>query len=372
MKYKNLYKKDSTGKIRIWYIEQVVDKYRIYSGVDGGKLVASNWTIATPKNSGKSNATTGEEQATSEIESEYKKKKKKGYVENIENVNKKPFQCTLAKEYVKYEDKIDFDDQNWVAQIKFNGCRCIVKKDGAYSRTGEKFLTVNHIVQELKPIFEKHPDAILDGELFNYDLRENLNELVSIVRKSVNIKQEDHEKSRQIVQYHIYDGFLEQNQCESDYYTRYHPIESLINKMTYVKSVESTMINDKVELDEFYKHNLSDKQEGIILRNIDASYEQKRSKNLLKYKPVDDDEAVILTVIEGKGNWSNIAKTATIKWKGKTFDATFLGTQDELKKVWKNKHEWKNKKIKFLYNGLTGLGIPNYARIDLKNCSDKK
>lgn len=372
MTYKKLYKKDTTGKIRVWYIEQSADKYRIYSGLDDGRLVTSNWTIATPKNTGKSNATTGEQQATSEIESEYKKKKKKGYVEDISLVDKKPFQCTLAKEYVKFSDKINFDEQNWIAQIKFNGCRCIFTKEGGFSRTGEKFLTINHITKELEPFFKKNPNAILDGELFNYDLRENLNELISIVRKTVNIKISDHENSKKIVQYHVYDGFLTGEDSKVNYFERYNKIKSNIENLQYIKIVESITIKSKEQLDDFYNLNLDDKQEGIILRNVDSEYEQKRSKNLLKYKPVDDDEAIILKVIEGNGNWANIAKTATIKWKNKMFDATFLGTQSDLKKIWKNKNQWINKEVKFLYNGLTGLGIPNYARIDLKNCSGKK
>jgi DNA ligase 1 len=372
MIYKALYKKDSTNKIRIWYIEQIADKYRVYNGVKDGNLVISNWTIAVPKNEGKSNATTGEQQATSEIESEYTKKKKRGYTEDITNTNKRKFQCTLAKEYVKYEDKVDFKSQNWIAQIKFNGCRCNITKNGAFSRTGEKFLTVNHIIKELDDLFVVYPDAVLDGELFNYDLRENLNELMSIVRKSVNIKQEDFNRSKELVQFHIYDGFLNIGDDKKNYNERYSAVLEVIKDLEFTIPVESLHITDKTILDEFYKKNLSEKQEGIILRNIDVPYEQKRSKNLLKYKPVDDDEAYIVKVLEGNGNWANTAKTAKLKWNGKEFDATFLGTQSELKKIWKEKESWKNRKIKFLYNGFTGLGTPNHARIDLKNCSEFK
>lgn len=372
MIHKKLYKKDTSGNIRVWYIEQNIDKYRIYSGVEDGRLVTSEWTIAKPKNIGRSNETNGESQATLEIESEYKKKLKKGYVSDIAKVNVKKFQCTLAKEYVKFADKIDFVKENWIAQTKFNGCRCIITKDGAYSRSGEKFLTVNHVLNEYKSIFDKYPNAVFDGELFNYDLREHLNELISIVRKSVNITTNDIEKSKNIVQYHVYDGFLNEDEKKSDYNTRYDRIKNEVKDLKYTYLVESVKINNENELNDFYIEKLNDKQEGIILRNVDFKYEQKRSKNLLKYKPVDDDEAIIKKIIEGNGNWSNTAKTASIQWKDKIFDATFLGTQTELKSVWKNKDKYLNKIVKFKYNGLTGLGIPNFARIDLKNSTPLK
>jgi hypothetical protein len=97
-------------------------------------------------------------------------------------------------------------------------------------------------------------------------------------------------------------------------------------------------------------------------------YEHKRSKNLLKVKPEMDSEAKILKVIEGSGNWGGTAKTATLDWNGKVFDATFKGTQEQLREILKNKSAWVGKTVTFLYNDITGLGTPNFARIDVDNC----
>jgi DNA ligase 1 len=118
---------------------------------------------------------------------------------------------------------------------------------------------------------------------------------------------------------------------------------------------------------DFYSSQLSDGQEGVILRNINSEYERKRSKNLLKFKPVDDDEGVIIAVHEGKGNWANTTKTATLKWKDIEFDPVFLGTVEELKDILIDKESYIGRLVKFKFNGLTGLGVPNFARIDLKN-----
>jgi DNA ligase 1 len=372
MLHKKLYKKDSKNKIRVWYVEQNIDKYRYYSGLDDGRLVSTDWTIAIPKNEGRSNSTSSEQQALLEIESEYRKKIKKGYVYDIADINKKKFQCTLAKEYVKFADKIDLSSRIWAGQIKFNGCRCILTKDGAFSRTGEKILTVPHIINEHRTFFENNPDAVLDGELFNYDLREKLNELMRIVRKTVHISYNDLEKSKEVVKYYIYDGFLNEDDANNQYVNRYDRLRHSISKLKYTVPVEYTILATDEDLNIFYSEQLVDKQEGMMLRNIESTYERKRSKNLLKYKPVDDDEAIILKIHEGNGDWNNTAKTATLLWKNKKFPATFLGSIPYLKAVFEDQHKYINNTIKFKHNGLTGLGTPNFARIDLENSDPSK
>jgi len=108
--------------------------------------------------------------------------------------------------------------------------------------------------------------------------------------------------------------------------------------------------------------------EGIMLRNCNSPYENKRSKYLLKVKPEDDSEAVILDIIEGEGNWSGSGKTITLKWGDKVFDASFKGTYEQAVQFLKDKNQWIGKTVTFLYNGLTGLGTPNFARIDINNC----
>ena len=69
-----LYKCDSTGKIRTYQIEIDDEKYRMITGTKDGKKVASAWTVCTPKNVGRSNETTPENQATLESKARIDKK----------------------------------------------------------------------------------------------------------------------------------------------------------------------------------------------------------------------------------------------------------------------------------------------------------
>jgi len=122
IQYDTLYTRDSSGNIRIWYMEVSGSKYRTVSGLSDGKLVVSDWKEAKEKNIGKKNATTGEEQAVVEVTAKYKKQLKTGYSTNIHQVGIMSYvEPMLAKKYVDYEHKIKFDG-NWGVQSKLNGC----------------------------------------------------------------------------------------------------------------------------------------------------------------------------------------------------------------------------------------------------------
>ena len=250
-------------------------------------------------------------------------------------------------------------------------------KDGIFSRTGEPWMTVPHINESLKPFFEKNPSIVLDGELYNYDLRQNLNDLISIVRKTVNITDEILVESEKIVKFYVYDMFSP-NKLDSPYSQRKAIIDNHIitHYSKYLRHVEDHEVTSKAQLDGLFDSVIADGGEGLILRKKYSSYECKRSKNLLKMKVDDDDEATILAIHDADGNWANKCKTFTIKWVDKKgveriFDASLKGDMPDAIEIWNNKDKWIGKEVTFLYMGLTGLGNPNYARIDCKNCFKK-
>jgi len=375
---KTLYARSSTGAILEWYMERLADKYRTYSGQQGGQIVISEWTTALPKNTGKKNDTTGVEQAIKEVDAQYKKKLKLKYKESMDDIDVKEYVSPmLAKKYKDYADKLDFSKGEWLAQCKFNGVRCVATKDGLFSRKGEKFLACPHIEEDLKEFFIHNPDAVLDGELYNYELRQQLNELMKLVRRTVNITQDDYIKSEQMVRYYVYDGynipggFASPLTTEEPYSARKAAIHLSLNDFfpaKYYRKVEDFKIHSIDDLVKFYNEQIEDGQEGIILRRWNSAYENKRSKNLLKHKPEDSTEGIIRDIKEGTGNWAGMGKVITLEWNGLTFDASFKGSMEECKEFLDNKDQWIGKEVTFLYNGLTGLGVPNFARVDYNNC----
>lgn len=371
--YDTLYTIDSTGKTRVWRQEQQGNKYRTIAGVKcSTNMVVSDWTVCEGKNLGKKNATSGSSQAEAEILAKYKKQLKTGYAKNEKDAAKGTsyIEPMLAKELDDYIKKIDFSKGVFV-QNKYNGARCVATlEDGKVvlkSRKGELWVSVPHINKDLETFFAKYPDAVLDGELYNYDLREKLNELMKLVRKTKDISAEDLRKSEQMVRFYVYDGY--DNNSDVSYSIRKTWIDETVPKYSkHYRKVKTTLVHSMKDVDKIYETFLADGEEGAIIRVVDSPYEHKRSKFLLKYKPEDDDEAVILDLIEGEGNWAKTAKTATLKWKGKTFDATFLKSYELGVERLKNKKDWIGKTVTFLYTGLTGLGTPNYARINPENC----
>ena len=98
MTHSTLYKRTSTGATQTWRMEVQGSSYRTISGQLYGKQVTSAWRDALPKNVGKSNETTGTQQAEAEVASQYKKKLEKDYHESVEDIDvSKMFKAMTAQ-----------------------------------------------------------------------------------------------------------------------------------------------------------------------------------------------------------------------------------------------------------------------------------
>lgn len=377
-----LFSKDTLGNIRVWSMEQNGDKYRTISGQRDSVRVTSEWSHAEAKNVGRSNATTAIEQATAEIEAKYKKQLKTGYHKNVKDVDQGTsyVEPMLAQPLHKLSKQPNFAKEQWGMQCKFNGNRCVATKDGLFTRKGEKYMSVPHIENALNPLFKEYPNAVLDGELFNNDLRQQLNEISKLIRKTKNIDASDLAASEKKVKFYIYDGYNFKGKSdvldeEVPYSERKNWIDIVVIPLSkYFVEVDTKIVKSNDHMNELFQSLLADQQEGGILRKMDAPYEHKRSKNLVKVKMTEDDEGLITKIIEGDGNASGLAAKATIVWDGpdgKTeFDATFMGTVETRQEILKNPKYWVGKTVTFLYEGLTGKipRKPNYGRINPYNC----
>jgi DNA ligase 1 len=378
-----LYARTSTGAVQVWWMERDGNKFRSISGqIDGAKTQA-DWTICEPKNVGRANATTGEEQALAEVEAKYKKQLKSGgYWTDIKDIDKSRYiEPMLAKSFDDYRAKMDWKAGVGV-QIKYNGGRVIATRHGLFTRKGEKIVSVPHIEEGLKRFFSVFPDAVLDGEGFNYDLRENLNEIMSLMRKTVHATPDEIARSKQLIRFYIYDGYGFGADQSEGYLKRKAAIDKAFFDQQWawrykdiVHKVPTWIVHSEKELEDLYQTFLKDRQEGAILRILGKPYENKRSKFLLKYKPVMDAEFRVIRINEGNGNWRGMAATVTLqRIDGKkfldgtdTFDATVKGTEAEKRFVLLNPHIFLNQVATIYFFGYTGYGVPNYAQFDVNN-----
>ena len=201
--------------------------------------------------------------------------------------------------------KVDSKPVDWTKKVymqpKLDGVRCVIQLNDkgevyAYSRTGKPWLNIEHILQNLKPLFSENEDVILDGELYNHDLRDDFEKIISLVRKQKPTA-DDRAESKQLVQFHCYDYA---NGSEN-YSTR---MRNLVTSDMYsycVKYVPTYLVNKHEEaLDLHHNAFLPDGYEGSILR-LDGPYQCKRSYNLQKFKDFHDAEATIVGYEAGKG-----------------------------------------------------------------------
>jgi ATP-dependent DNA ligase len=209
---------------------------------------------------------------------------------------------------------------------------------------------------------------------YGNDLRQQLNEISKLIRKSKHVEAADLAESEKKVRFYIYDGYNFTGKSDvldedASYRERKNWIDKgVIPLSKYFVEVQTTIVKSEADMLKAFQNLLEDQQEGGILRNLDGGYEHKRSKNLVKVKSEDDDEGVILDITDGDGNWKGAATNVTLKWKNKQFDAVFKGSYETRAKILKEKKNWIGKEVTFLYMGLTGPGTPNYGRVDPDNC----
>ena len=193
-------------------------------------------------------------------------------------------------------DKIDWDKPVYI-QPKLDGVRCLFTKDGAFSRTGKQFMNVAHIELQLIPFFDQHPHTILDGELYNHELKRDFEKIISLVRKQ-KPTEDDRLEADKLVQFHVYDYF--DGVIYDSYQNRMH---DLVVSDIYCRQIHHVPAVRKYSFEEARKSHeifLSLGYEGSIIR-LNGLYKHGRSYDLMKFKDFSDAEATIVNYEEGKG-----------------------------------------------------------------------
>lgn len=359
-KFPKLYKKNTNDSIQVWWMELDGNKFRTNSSKLDGQVVTSEWTTCEGKNIGKKNETTPEQQAKFEVEREYSKKKEiKGYVESLDDAqeNDRIFKPMLANIYEDYLDHVEkhLKAGEIFSQPKLDGIRCIATKDGLSTRNGKPIVSCDHIMRALKPIFDLHPSLVLDGELYNQELKEDFNKICSLVRK-LKPEPSDLEETSRLVQYHVYDMVNGSNFELRNNGLKLYGLEKL---KPVIQLLPTTKCKSKDHIDELYQSYLEQGYEGQIIRISHDKYEQKRTKNLLKRKTFVDDEFPIVDIVEGIGNRSGMAGYITYRLpNGRTFDSGIRGNFDYYKEILKNKKKYKTGTVRFF--GYTPDEIPRF------------
>jgi len=190
--FPTLYKKDSKGKTRIWFMEVDDARYRTTAGLQDGKKVTSDWTTAFAMNIGRSNETTAEEQAIAEVEAQYKKKLSVDYHENLDDIEvAKVFKPMLAVDYEKRKTKMMWTPETMI-QPKLDGCV-----------SGDTLVETEKGIRRMSDVVNGDDEMVL-----SYNITSNKKEMRTINGRFVNAHDISVDDSRKLkwLKLHMEDG----------------------------------------------------------------------------------------------------------------------------------------------------------------------
>jgi len=206
------------------------------------------------------------------------------------------FEVQLANTY-KEAKKYKVKKVLW--SYKLDGLRCIALRiDGEWklrTRKGKMFLTVDHLKEQLEFLYEKYGYTFFDGELYKHGLKfEEVQSLVMGFKKG----------TAHNMEYHVFvagsaESFLNQRVkgivALTDT-TISNDLNNIVVVQTGVVDMDRTLIMNILDV------AFSIGYEGIMLRDIDVSYDFKRSDKIIKLKSNGDEgeELSDCTVLEIK------------------------------------------------------------------------
>lgn len=354
-----LYKQTSSGAIQEWMVEAVGNEVLTKFGQLNSDKIQAAKEVVKGKNLGKKNETTDEQQAELRAEQMWEAKIKKGYTRDLDlaKSTKNTLDAVnpmLAFPIEKKEKHVVFPAY---AQPKLDGMRCIAVVENfkctLYTRTQKVISTLPHIVKQIEhgAIAAGLPDVILDGELYNHDLKDDFNRLMSL------IKRDEVHPDCEVIEFHLYDDVSE----FSDYSDRHMTIVDIATYGTHLKTIKNVIVNSREDLDVCFHEFLKEGYEGAMYRNPNIGYENKRSASLLKVKVMDDAEFTIIGVNEGKGKLAGKAGTfVCLTPEGKEFKAKLKGAIEDLTEYLVNFDKYNGKQLTVQYQGLTPDGIPRF------------
>lgn len=248
-----------------------------------------------------------------------------------------------------------------VSQRKCDGARCLgvnLDEVNFMSSSGKSYCGLTSLAEELKKMPE---DYIYDGELLVVDDEEKVlsrKEGNGILNKSLHNTITEDEAKR--VRFVVWDCI------KLDDYTNDKGSVSYKDTMKFLKNnlvsqniktisfVESKIVNSKEEAFTHFKEMLSRGEEGTILKNLYSVWENKRSKNCVKFKVVIQNTLRVTDFLEGKEKYANSLGAILCESEdGLVQVKVGSGLSDEDRKIiWENKDAYIGKFIEIESNGI--------------------
>lgn len=351
-----LYTLNKNGTYQQWKVFVDGNTMIVEFGREGGKLQTKT-TVCTPKNVGRSNETTGEQQAILEAESKWEKQLRLGYRENKEDLFEIPSKSPmLAADATKKSHMIQYPCH---ISKKLDGLRVLVtfndNGEPVFNSRGNKTYPVQGLlVEQVKELRRLTGFNEFDGEIYIHGLP--LQKIVSLVKKwrtEEDIEKEINKEylkevakwkkdpsnyiakpeknllmyggyTSEDLEYYIFDipstlpFYSEESQDDGweppkSRETALAQIDHVITDsmvegneygdipLSLIKVVLGEVAETEEEVKDSIGYFMQQGYEGTIIRNFKGKYEYgQRSNDLLKWKLFKEDEALVIDVEEDK------------------------------------------------------------------------
>ena len=217
------------------------------------------------------------------------------------------FTCSLAHDSANHEKKMIGKKQ---IEIKLDGVRVITIIQGdkveMFSRNGKQFHNFDHIIDEIKEVIKDHPvpyPLVLDGEVMSA----NFQDLMKQIHRKDTVQNSD-------AVLHLFDtiplgcfkaGSWDKPQSFRSLITK-HWVEDHADVLEHVQALDWEDVDlDTPEGQERFvalnKAAVDGGYEGVMIKDVDAPYECKRTHAWLKAKPFIEVTLEVTDIEEGTG-----------------------------------------------------------------------
>ena len=217
------------------------------------------------------------------------------------------YPCMLASQYEqKLVDKIQWPA---MVQLKLDGMRFnAIVRDGQCefkSRNGKTIDLLGNLEQEFVKL-SNGMDVVFDGELIVKDDNGIMNRQTGngILNKAVKGTISDKEAAmvHATIWDHIPYMYFTSGECPTPYKQRFARLETT-NKINIVPNF---IVDNIEEAQAKFKEYYDQGEEGIILKDMNAPWENKRSKSLIKFKGELECDLKIVDVEDGTGKYEGM------------------------------------------------------------------
>lgn len=267
-----------------------------------------------------------------------------------------------------------------ISQRKCDGARCLaIKKDGSVkliSSSSNEYYNLNAIKEEVNRFGD---NVVLDGELLVVDSQEKVlsrKEGNGILNQSLHdtISEEDADKVRYVIWDIIPIEDYEGDIGTEAYYKRFYKMTQIVeeNDLKRISVVESKIVDSKEEALSHFREMIARGEEGTILKNLSSVWENKKSKNCVKFKIVLQSTLKMIEFIEGSEKYTNsLGAILCESSEGNVQVKVGSGFSDaDRKNIWQHRAEYRNKFIEIESNGIIlaedgtySLFLPRFVEI---------